>query len=123
MKRCVGSAGGFTLHQLECNSTNSLDRWIWTDHEQLLNLRMSSCLSREADGSVQLQSCDSNVESQKWHCADKDKLVSRSDNSILYLGSDLTVALTTIESSTENDTVRIYSNKKPVCSEKGNYVI
>jgi hypothetical protein len=81
---------------------------------------MGSCLSRKVDGTVQLQFCDSRVKSQKWYC-DKDKLVSRYDNSVLHLRSDQAVALTTIQSSTENDTVRLYSNKKSVCSEKGNF--
>ncbi|CAB3991659.1 Hypothetical predicted protein, partial [Paramuricea clavata] len=109
---------GLAVYLLECKSTDPLDRWIWTDHEQLSHLRMGSCLSRKVDGTVQLQFCDSRVKSQKWYC-DKDKLVSRYDNSVLHLRSDQAVALTTIQSSTENDTVRLYSNKKSVCSEKG----
>ena len=123
VKRCVGNVEGVTLHQLDCNSTNSLDRWIWTDHEQLLNLKTNNCLSHEADaslpyGSVQLQPCDSNVASQKWYCHE-DKLISKSENSVLQLRSDRTVGLTTIKRSTEDDTVTIYSNKKSICDEKG----
>lgn len=107
------------LYQLECKSTQSLDRWIWTDHEQLRHIKTGACLSRGINSNAELQVCDAHVNVQKWYCHE-DKLVSKHDHSVLYLRSDQTVALTTIESSTENDTrVKINSNKKSLCSEKG----
>ena len=117
--RCVGNVKSSALYQLECKLTEFLDRWIWTDHEQLRHIKTGACLSRGVNNSAELQVCDPHVDIQKWFCHE-DKLVSKHDKSVLYLRSDQTVALTTIESATENDTtVKINSNKKSLCSEKG----
>ena len=72
------------------------------------------------DGTVQLQFCDSDKKSQKWYCFE-DKLLSRFDDSVLHLRPDQAVTLTTSDTSMENDIVKIYSNKKSVCSKKGTY--
>ena len=116
--RCVGNTEGI-VHLVDCKSADPLDRWIWTDYEQLLHLKTNSCLSVEVDGKVLLKSCNTPIKSQKWYCY-QEKLLSRYQDGVLQLRSDNSIVMTTVDVSTENDTVRIYSNKELLCSQKGN---
>lgn len=114
----MGNVNSSALYQVECKTTKSLDRWIWTDHEQLRHLKTGACLSRGRYGNAELQVCDSQVNVQKWYCHE-DKLASKDDKSVLHLRSDQTINFTTVDSSTQDDVVEINSSRKSLCSEKG----
>ena len=115
----------------ECNSTDPLQKWIWTRHEQLYHVETSKCIQqgqRQKSRTLLtwylgLQECNMSETKQKWQCfgnfIKKSIIDDQSRTRIVYVTFESTDMLKLAETTTN---WRRYGVDQKVCF-LGTYVL
>lgn len=96
-KRCITyNQLNQTITAAECNSTDPLQKWIWTRHEQIYHVETSKCIQQgqRQDPTLftwflGLEECNMSETKQKWYCngefIQKDFFNAQSQQHIVYM--------------------------------------